>query len=413
MNNLENELHLLKKILDTLPSSIYFKDLDGRYVWLNQSSIHQLKVKHSLVESIIGKTDFDIFPEINAREYAKNDRAVIETKKGIVVEEEVFLSTGEKLIQLSFKEPLYNMDTSQLLGILGYTIDITEKKEAEAREKIALLESAESKTKAVAEEQLRQAVMVLTGSIVHDLRTPICMIEMDSRLLKNYLPSLLSGYNQAKRLNISIENDKNISDRVKNHLLTIGDGIKKTAREMHDFIDTTLKTLSKVVSGELTQNDLVRCSMWHCIHSVLHKYPLTNEQRALITWDQADFQFMGNELLMIRVFFNLIKNSLEQIEKNKCGKIFIQTEKKEDCSIVLFKDTAGGVSPEILENLFSGYQTTKKKGTGIGLAFCKMTMEEFGGEIRCDSVAGEYIQFTLSFPPVNSDKEINNDEGNE
>jgi nitrogen-specific signal transduction histidine kinase len=68
--------------------------------------------------------------------------------------------------------------------------------------------------------------------------------------------------------------------------------------------------------------------------------------------------------------------------------------------------TAGGASPEVVENLFVGYQTTKEKGTGIGLAFCKMTIENFAGTITCKSVYGEYIEFILTFPHVSEENKI-------
>lgn len=265
MDDSKNELELLKKILDTLPSSIYFKDCQGRYVWLNKMAIEQVSYKHLIIDSIIGKTDLEVFPKESALEYMKNDKKIMDTQQGDSIEEDVMLPNGKILIQLSFKEPFYD-DSSQLIGILGYTIDITEKKATEKREKEALIESSLAKAKANAEEQLRQAVMILTGGIAHDLRTPISMIEMDADFLKKYLPTLLNAYVEAKAHNIPFEEDNIISDRVKKHLFELNGEFKETTQEMHDFIDTTLKTLSKVVSGHLENDDLVACSMWHCIH---------------------------------------------------------------------------------------------------------------------------------------------------
>ena len=43
----------------------------------------------------------------------------------------------------------------------------------------------------------------------------------------------------------------------------------------------------------------------------------------------------------------------------------------------------------------------KAGGTGLGLAYCRRVMRAFGGEIECESVLGEYTQFTLRFPKVN------------
>ena len=41
-----------------------------------------------------------------------------------------------------------------------------------------------------------------------------------------------------------------------------------------------------------------------------------------------------------------------------------------------------------------------KKGTGLGLAYCKMIMQGYGGDITCESKLGKYTRFALSFPKV-------------
>jgi len=65
--------------------------------------------------------------------------------------------------------------------------------------------------------------------------------------------------------------------------------------------------------------------------------------------------------------------------------------------VLYFKDTAGGVTQETVDNIFNGYQTTKAEGTGVGLAFCKLTMQSFGGEMSCHLVDGDCIEFRLKF----------------
>ena len=401
----DDEIFQLKSIFDELPGDVYWKDINGVYLGINATGSKSLReMGFTWKESdIIGKTDYDLYDENTASEFKKNDLLVMETKSVQTNEETAILPSGKKITQLSTKRPLFNKN-EQVIGIIGNTIDITEIKAAEEREKIALLESTESKAKAQAEEQLRQVVMILTGSIAHDLRTPISVLAMRGGFLNEYLPILISGYDKAVASQLIPEDEESIPNRMKAHLAEMGQKIRETTKEMHDFIDVTLQTLSKALSSNLTKEDLIVCSMWHCIHNTLHRYPFAGQQRELIKWDQKDFNFMGNELLMIRVFFNLIKNSLEQIEKNHRGEISISTETGDNGNIIRFKDTAGGAAPEIVDNLFAGYRTTKEKGTGVGLAFCKITMENFGGSISCHSVYGEHIEFVLSFPLGNPEK---------
>jgi hypothetical protein len=59
-----------------------------------------------------------------------------------------------------------------------------------------------------------------------------------------------------------------------------------------------------------------------------------------------------------------------------------------------------GISSSQLARLFKHFYTTTFMGTGIGLSFCKLVMNRFGGNIRCESIEGQYTKFILSFPVV-------------
>ena len=145
------------------------------------------------------------------------------------------------------------------------------------------------------------------------------------------------------------------------------------------------------------------CSINKCIQQTLSRYPFEEGQRELIQWQldgKNNFHFMGNEILMVRILFNLLKNALHQIAKHKRGKIIISTEKTPESNILRFRDTAVGVEPEKLKSLFIPYETTEAKGTGIGLAYCQHTMKNFNGQMTCHSEYGEYIEFVMNFPVV-------------
>jgi CheY-like chemotaxis protein len=69
---------------------------------------------------------------------------------------------------------------------------------------------------------------------------------------------------------------------------------------------------------------------------------------------------------------------------------------------VAVQDNGPGIAPEAIAGLFEPFATHGKAGgTGLGLAYCLRVMRAFGGKIGCESVLGEYTQFTMSFPPVN------------
>ena len=181
--------------------------------------------------------------------------------------------------------------------------------------------------------------------------------------------------------------------------MTIPSELHTIVTEMNDYINVSLKALSKVLTKELRPEDLVVCSADTVIRNAIARYPFEGNQASLVQVDTAyQFEFMGNPVLFFRVLSNLIKNALEQIALKQRGDIVISTREGSEMNEIVVKDTAGGASPEVVANLFGGYKTTKQQGTGVGLAFCQLTMESFQGRISCHSVEGEYIEFVLGFP---------------
>jgi len=63
-------------ILDLIPFSIFIKDLDSIYIYSNTENA---KYSGFVPESILGKTDFDIYPKDSAHRYRADDRAVMES----------------------------------------------------------------------------------------------------------------------------------------------------------------------------------------------------------------------------------------------------------------------------------------------------------------------------------------------
>ncbi|HVV67948.1 MAG TPA: ATP-binding protein, partial [Gammaproteobacteria bacterium] len=103
--------------------------------------------------------------------------------------------------------------------------------------------------------------------------------------------------------------------------------------------------------------------------------------------------------LLIHVLFNLFKNAIYFIRKAGKGNIHIWLEHHPRHNQIHFKDTGAGIKSENLPKIFDPFFTVDtNKGTGIGLAFCAMTLKSFGGSITCQSEWQEYTEFILTFP---------------
>ncbi len=115
-----------RSILFNANSIIYLKDTAGRYLLVNRMFEELFQHKNP---DVIGKSDFDIFPEKYAEEIAKNDAEVIKNKKTISIEE--VLPVKDKLYTfLASKFPIYDNEKN-IYASCCIATDITDRKNAE------------------------------------------------------------------------------------------------------------------------------------------------------------------------------------------------------------------------------------------------------------------------------------------
>jgi PAS domain S-box-containing protein len=101
-----------------------------------------------------------------------------------------------------------------------------------------------------------------------------------------------------------------------------------------------------------------------------------------------------------QVAMNLIVNGIEAM-KNVAGKreIAITSRRGDDGQILLsFSDTGTGFSPEVAQQIFDPFYTTKSHGTGMGLRISRSIIEAHEGRMWAESVAGHGATFHLNLP---------------
>jgi signal transduction histidine kinase len=153
--------------------------------------------------------------------------------------------------------------------------------------------------------------------------------------------------------------------------------------------------------GNIDKSQFVLADIAEDIEAVLNScFP--NEQKvAEIKWDKGqNFEYLGIPAYTRNILINLIKNALYFIKEEKRGDISITLKKGEKLNELIFEDTAKGISIDALPKLFTRFSTTCRGGTGMGLAFCKMVMQGYGGDIVCESKFGKYTRFILTFPAI-------------
>jgi signal transduction histidine kinase len=118
---------------------------------------------------------------------------------------------------------------------------------------------------------------------------------------------------------------------------------------------------------------------------------------------------LGDRVQLQQVAMNLIVNSIEAM-KDVDGKreISIKSQQCENGQIlVAFCDTGTGFPPEMAEQIFDSFFTTKPHGTGMGLRICRSIIESHKGRMWAESAAGRGATFYLNLPITIPDQMTN------
>ena len=122
------ERDLLRTLIDIFPDTIYVKDRDGHFTLVNRALLKQFSL--SEFRDVIGKNDFDfIRPEL-AEKFRVDDERIVQTGHILVGKEEMNQSQGQLRWSMTTKVPLRDSE-GNIMGIVGISRDITERKHAE------------------------------------------------------------------------------------------------------------------------------------------------------------------------------------------------------------------------------------------------------------------------------------------
>jgi putative PEP-CTERM system histidine kinase len=98
-----------------------------------------------------------------------------------------------------------------------------------------------------------------------------------------------------------------------------------------------------------------------------------------------------------KVLTNLVLNARDAVGES--GQIRVATKKSNGWAVLQVSDNGCGISPEFLgQSLFRPFQTTKKKGIGIGMYQSKMIVEAHSGRIEVESELGKGTTFRVLLP---------------
>ncbi|MBN1936511.1 MAG: PAS domain-containing protein [Anaerolineae bacterium] len=225
-------------------------------------------------------------------------------------------------------------------------------------------------------KQLEQARDNLMHTIVHDLRSP------------------LSGVNMA--LNVIVQGQA--MSETQQQMIGIA---QNSVNRMSMLIDSILD-VSRMESGQMPlARSAVRLEA--LIATVIQlQTPLTQLNRLRLIDESPDNlpAVWGDAEVIGRVLQNLVDNAIKFTPAGGEIRMTARHDPETAQMLVSVADNGPGISPEVQERLFQKFATgdTPGRGTGLGLAFCRLAVEAHGGRIWVESEPGKGTTFTFSLP---------------
>ncbi|MFZ0547198.1 MAG: hybrid sensor histidine kinase/response regulator [Candidatus Promineifilaceae bacterium] len=290
-------------------------------------------------------------------------------------------------------------DSDILERVIRYSIDRAKTLETlrENEKTIADLyqqEQERSKELAHAYVDLRQVETMrddLTRMIIHDMRSPLTVIGNSLDMIK-----------QAEKNEIMAKS-----------VPVLLDGARSAVKRIVGMIEDLLH-VSKFEAGEMRPMFRIIATRNLLQRKEETFLDLAEKEHKNFTLNIADElpNITADEDLIERVLDNLVNNAFKYTEDN--GHIQLTASVRGKSLLIKIEDDGQGIPPEYHHRIFDKFvQVTSsegeplRKGTGLGLAFCRLAIEAHGGEIWVESEPekGSVFYFTLPLAPALTPKQ--------
>lgn len=218
---------------------------------------------------------------------------------------------------------------------------------------------------------------------------------------------------QREKLAVMGEMVAHMAHEVRGPLATIGGYASRVFKQMGEgdrHFDEISRIVETVSTLELVVNDILDTPMQEeevsmvcdCTKSINKVLGMLEEEIHLrkvsvslnIQGDLPDINIREHHLF--EIINNLIRNALEAIDND--GLLLVLASSIDNKVVITIQDTGHGIQTDTEDRIFSPFFTTKKDGTGLGLAVVKKLVEENQGSIEVRSVVNKGTTFIISFP---------------
>ena len=353
---LESQIRFVELVLENITTGVMSLDVEGRIEILNHSAKQMLQLKPGVDT---GRHYRDVLEEESLQQFEEMVEQ-IKSDKERSISRNLIVHKKDGPVEVSATLLVLQNSEGKSAGMVCVYNNITE----------------------IQRLQRARAWREVARRIAHEIKNPLTPIQLS-----------------AERINRKYAGE--VSDDVALHqsTQTIINEVQHLKRMVSEF-----SNFAKIPESNPQISDLNQIIM-----NTLHLFHENLPARISLTTDLSESlpQLPLDSEQIRRVIINLVDNSISSIEKKGTlsrifnqGKIIIRTRHVPDLNIICMdvEDNGTGIAPEISDQLFEPYTTTKEHGTGLGLTIVSQTISDHNGFTRFRNLETGGVCFTIELP---------------
>jgi PAS domain S-box-containing protein len=428
---LDYERELFRTLLDHFPDSIYFKDLQSRFVRVSRSKVQgamdvvranfetthpseplpeYLSSAERFEEYLVGKTDFDTFTEERARNAFEDEQNIIRTGMPLLgkVERTTRLD-GKVTWCISTKIP-WRSKEGQVIGTFGVSKDVTALKEAESQLDKAHQRLVET-SRLAGMAEVATDVLHNVGNVLNSVNIS-CSLTIDrikTSKMANLSKVAVLLEEHRGRLGEFFANDPR-GQQIPDYVSALAEHLRGDQTVLLKDLEQLLKHIDHIKQIVAMQQSYAKVAgvkemitATQLVEDALHI-----NAAALVRHDvhvEREFHetppISTEKHKVLQILVNLIRNAKYAMDDAKPPRkvLIIRTSTQDDNIKIEVVDNGIGIPTENLTRIFGHGFTTRRNGHGFGLHSSALAVKELGGVLDVHSDGpGTGATFTLLLP---------------